>query len=335
MKVSVVVPAFNAEKHLGECLDSILDQYLQELEIIVVDDGSTDNTAEIIKRYEKTDDRVRYIYQENKRIGGARNTGWEAARGDYIYFIDADDFIHPDWLRLLFENAIKNDLEIIVGEYIEFYNDSKTYYDIKENEFDYSSNNLRIYEPEVFASNHNNYIGPLNYEVMVWRYLYKKNFLDNLGFKFYENIWFEDAEFSHKVIFSANKIGYLNAKLLYHRKWEGAFTQKDIDKEILLSAMLVVNSLNKFYNEDLNSDYKSFFSDMISAELIRPIQYRKYYKRLKTHDEIDKRIKELSIHFKYSTKTKYKFLYYMVRLNLPISSLLLYWKHYYNNKKVI
>ena len=97
--VSVIVPVYNAADYLAECLDSLLEQTLKEIEIICIDDGSTDSSLEILRSYEQRDSRVAVLKQNNAGPGAARNNGIEAARGEYLYFLDADDFCHAEFLE--------------------------------------------------------------------------------------------------------------------------------------------------------------------------------------------------------------------------------------------
>ena len=103
VKVSVILPVYNVEKYLKECLDSILNQTLQEIEVICVDDGSTDRSLEILREYEKKDKRVIVLTQENKGAGAARNKGLAIAKGEYLSFLDSDDFFcfRNVWRKLI------------------------------------------------------------------------------------------------------------------------------------------------------------------------------------------------------------------------------------------
>ena len=106
--ISVIVPAYNAEKTLNKCLDSILGQTLVDIEIIVVNDGSTDSTQTIVEGYMSSDNRIKLINQENKGLGAARNVGLDNATGKYISFIDSDDWISKNFLYSLYTYAITN-----------------------------------------------------------------------------------------------------------------------------------------------------------------------------------------------------------------------------------
>lgn len=113
IKVSVIIPVYNAEKYLRQCLDSIINQTLKEIEIICVDDGSTDKSLEILKEYENKDDRVQIIQQKNQFAGVARNNGLKVATGDWVTFIDSDDFCELTGLENMYKIAEENDLDFI------------------------------------------------------------------------------------------------------------------------------------------------------------------------------------------------------------------------------
>ena len=112
--VSVIVPAYNIEEYLPRCLESILNQSYRDLEIILVDDGSTDSTGVICDEYAEKDSRVVVIHKENGGVSSARNLGLDRAKGDYIGFVDGDDILHRDYFLVLYENAIKHDCDISV-----------------------------------------------------------------------------------------------------------------------------------------------------------------------------------------------------------------------------
>ena len=117
-KVSVIVPIFNAEKYMKKCIDSILSQTLKNIEIILVNDGSSDNSANIAKEYSRLDKRVRVIHQNNSGPSVARNMGISIARGKYVGFVDSDDYIEKTMYEELFKSADKNNVPyvIVLGE---------------------------------------------------------------------------------------------------------------------------------------------------------------------------------------------------------------------------
>ena len=114
-KVSVIVPLYNVEKYLARCLDSLCRQSLREIEIILVDDGSTDSSGEICEAYAAKDARFKVIHHtENKGVSVVRNTGVAHASGDYLMFVDSDDYVHEDYCRLPYEYAVKYHADLVM-----------------------------------------------------------------------------------------------------------------------------------------------------------------------------------------------------------------------------
>lgn len=181
-KVSIIVPIYNVEKYLERCLDSLINQTLKEIEIILIDDGSPDSCPIICDEYVKKDERIIVIHKKNAGLGMARNSGLEIAKGEYIAFVDSDDYVDYNYYEKLYNNAKENNSDFTLGGYkiideklnIKSYNDIylyKTVYiddEIKENIF---FNMLGI-------SKKNN-IG-----VSVWRAIYKREVLEKYKIKF-------------------------------------------------------------------------------------------------------------------------------------------------------
>lgn len=115
--ISIVIPAYNAGKYIEKCLQSIIYQNYKDIEIIIVNDGSTDNTREICEKFVNQDSRIKLINTENKGAGSARNTGIDAAKGEYISFIDSDDYICPNYYSRMYEMIKAGDADIVEGHY--------------------------------------------------------------------------------------------------------------------------------------------------------------------------------------------------------------------------
>lgn len=129
--ISVIVPIYNVEKYLGRCIESIVNQTYKNIEIILVDDGSPDNCPEICDNWEKKDERIKVIHKENGGLSDARNAGLEIASGDYISFIDSDDYISLDFFETLLETMISENSDIVECSVVKFYekNNFDDYYD--------------------------------------------------------------------------------------------------------------------------------------------------------------------------------------------------------------
>ena len=216
VKVSVIVPVYNVEDYLEECLDSIVNQTFKDIEIICINDGSTDNSLKILNDYEIQDNRVKIISQENKGQGSARNKGLSIAKGDYIYFIDSDDYIDLKTIGTLYNNAISNNSEIVVSKIARFNNNS--------NEINYSVPGFdfeHVFPDEDFNNfnftykNIKEYV--LNRSYAPWMKLFKKEFLLENNFKFIENLPFEDILFHIQTFLNAKSISFSPNFFYYYR----------------------------------------------------------------------------------------------------------------------
>lgn len=126
-RISVLMPAYNVEKYIAASLDSLLQQTYRDFEIVVVNDGSTDQTGSILESYRKRDPRVREIHQENQGISVTRNRMLELAEGDYITFIDSDDTVKPEYLEKLYETALEKDADMVFCPYYGFLEEKGTF----------------------------------------------------------------------------------------------------------------------------------------------------------------------------------------------------------------
>jgi len=132
-KISVIIPVYNMEKYLGECLDSILQQTLSDLEMIIINDGSTDSSLSIIREYQKRDSRIVVIDKANAGVGAARNDGIKAATGDYLAFMDPDDMYASENVLLhLYQTAEAENVPVAGGKTVLLYQDGKTQEEIAE-----------------------------------------------------------------------------------------------------------------------------------------------------------------------------------------------------------
>lgn len=119
--ISIVVPVYNVEKYLRECVDSLLAQDFQDCEILLVDDGSTDSSGDMCDAYARQDGRIRVIHQENQGLSGARNTGIEAAQGEYLLFVDSDDYLPEGTLSTLHALAVEHDADFVAGTFLRLF----------------------------------------------------------------------------------------------------------------------------------------------------------------------------------------------------------------------
>lgn len=230
MKISVIVPVYNVEKYIKKCLDSLVNQTLNGVEIIVVNDGSPDNSQMIIDEYTKKYKNVKSYIKENGGLSDARNYGIKKATGEYISFVDSDDYIRNDMLEIMYNYAIKEDLDVVVCDSINVYDNGSEIL-IKSNN-NYSDNDVRNY-----------IISP----PMACTRLFKKTIFDKIQFK--KNIYYEDLEMTPKVVNITDKIGFVSEGLYYYVQRDGSIMKQNVFNKKLLNIFDVLKS-----NKDLLED---------------------------------------------------------------------------------
>ena len=244
--ISVIIPVYNVEKYLEKCLLSIINQTYRNLEIILIDDGSTDTSGKICDTYAEKDSRIKVIHQGNKGASAARNVGLENCSGEYVTFIDSDDWISEDYCELLYHklqetesdvSAIKNSLVVENNSVI------KNVTPIKET----VKNGQAIFEK-------NDILKEILTQKILDNYifgkLYKRNLIKDIKFK--ENVVFEDIIYTYDSLTKANKMVYFDKECYYHLKHEGTISATCSERNILdyiNSIMYRYNCIQKNYKE--------------------------------------------------------------------------------------
>ncbi len=209
INVSVIVPVYNKEKYIGTCLDSILNQTLENIEIIIVDDGSTDNSLNVIERYANKYSNITFVSQENHGPGHARNEGLKIAKGEYVAFVDADDWIETESLKQLFDNADNHSSELVLFNAIEHLPEGK-----------YRN---RIYYPEdiegTFTFKEKKDLLMNNFQIVCTK-LHKLSFIKENNLRFSDEGLFEDVYFHIKSVIKARGISYVNKTFYNYRRTE-------------------------------------------------------------------------------------------------------------------
>ncbi|MBR3209242.1 MAG: glycosyltransferase family 2 protein [Bacilli bacterium] len=195
--VSIIVPCFNSEKYIKRCLDSIKKQNYNDIEVIIINDGSTDNTSSIVKKY-LDDQRFKLIETPNNGIGKTRNFGIKKANGEYIMFLDSDDYLTDNCIEEIIKTAKETNADIVVGDYYVL-KEEKTLIKIKDFGITSVTEN-----PEVL----------LDINFAPWAKLYKKEVINNITFE--ESLKYEDAPFTVKSLLKANKISKINYPIVYY-----------------------------------------------------------------------------------------------------------------------
>lgn len=209
-KISVVVPVYNVEKYLKECIDSIINQTLEDIEIICVNDGSTDSSLEILNDYAKKDSRIIVINKSNSGYGHTMNMGLNAASGEYIGIIESDDFADKNMFEDLYKLAKEYDADIVKGDWYNYW--SKNKFARKNNRIS-SAKTLKLTNSKQDKS-------LLRINPSVWSAIYKKEFLNKYNIRFLETpgASYQDLAFSFKVFALAEKVILTDKAYLYYRQ---------------------------------------------------------------------------------------------------------------------
>ena len=208
VKVSVVIPVYNAEKHIEKTINSLLNQTFRDIEFIFVNDGSKDKSLDILREYEKKDNRVIVIDQENFGPGGARNTGILKARGEYIGFLDSDDTQDERMYELLYNKAIQDNFDMVMCNTVSVYPDKKVNVDAGISNDCYTDDDIK--KCMIFSY------------AVVWNKLIKSDIVKQTLFS--KNLWYEDVEFLFKLYPKIKKIGYVNEYLCNYIQTDNSIT---------------------------------------------------------------------------------------------------------------
>ena len=272
IKISVIIPVYNVEKYIRQCLESVVSQSLKEIEIICINDGSTDNSLKILQEFSQKDKRITVIDKKNEGASIARNIGIEKSQGEYIYFIDSDDWIEIDAIEMLYKKC--NGEDIVYSNLCHYNENTKK---IKEEKIKCFINER---EGKYFLINGEG-VGPCNK-------LYKLSFLKENNLKFLENIIYEDLEFNFRCFFLSQKVKYVkNIGYNYRMERTGSImTDVNIEKK-LYSLKVIINRIKELQ--------KIITYDSFSFLMLKLLEIRYLVGiNLITKEEIEKnKVKEL------------------------------------------
>ena len=210
-QISVVLPVYNVEEYLRQCLDSLANQTFEDFEVICVNDGSGDSSLSILEEYASEDERFKIISQENKGLSGARNTGMDYIKGKYTIFVDSDDWLELNALEKLYNKITALDSDILMYKFRFFNQDSEQY---SESVF----TNLEVIDASLENKNFNyRDVSDILFKIShaPFNKLYKTSFLREAGIKFPENLNYEDLYFFYMVFFKTEKVSVFRDESLY------------------------------------------------------------------------------------------------------------------------
>lgn len=229
IKVSVIIPVYNSENYLEECIQSLLNQILKECEFIFINDGSTDNSYNILKKYEALDKRVLILNQENQGVSVARNNGLTIARGNFIGFVDSDDTVENEYFKTLFEAGINNNVDVVIADWNSSQQSSNYY--IKQDEILNEEYIDKVLKPLLIKSDFLN---------SVCNKLYKREIIEKFNIRFPEGVALgEDGRFNIRFFTYANSTFYLKYSGYNYREVEGSATRNIVEKDYFKNSLEV------------------------------------------------------------------------------------------------
>ena len=337
-KVSIIVPIYNEEKQLRRCVDSILNQTIKDIEVILVDDGSPDNCGSICDEYEKIDKRIKVIHKINGGLSSARNAGAEIATGEYIGFIDSDDWIEKDMYEKLYSIASSQNSDIAKcgynvvceGTVIE-----KFIPEVPQGTYEKEEIMDNIF-PSTIASKFL-FSNKTKYSTLTaWSHIYKKEFYDkcDLTFVSEREILSEDFVFNFQAYLKANRITILDNKLYNYdvrigslsRGYRSELYKRKLSFYNCFYKGLEQNNLIVKYQDRLNNQYINNMFECIINESYQANKV-KLFDRIKNMGNIleDQQLKQLLIH--YPTKDmhlKGKITFFLMKNKLPLLFYIIY-----------
>ena len=239
-KLSIIVPVYGVEKYIDKCLNSLVKQSLKEIEVIVVNDGTKDNSQKIVDKYvKKYPDKIKSYIKENGGQGSARNYGLKKASGEYIGYVDSDDFVEKDMYKKLYNKAKENNYDIVVcGNY-----------NVSE---DYQNKNI-----DAFINNYNTDLENIFFGKMaVWNKIYKRDILIKNKLEFKEKVWYEDLAFTLKAIMNSNTFAFIDEPLYDYLIREGS-TMNNSNVQRNLEILDAFNDILSYIQHNKKEEYFS------------------------------------------------------------------------------
>lgn len=303
IKVSIIIPVYNVEKYLRQCLNSAINQKMEEIEIIAVNDGSIDDSLNILREYENKFRNFIVINQENLGLSGARNSGLKVAKGEYVYFLDSDDYISEELCEICYKECKNNRLDIITFDAEVFYDDSILKND---NKFDYDrhkklksevTNGINLYE-ELLKKD--------VYRSSVCIYFYRREFLMKNNIEFYSGILHEDELFTAKVLLLCEHIKYIPKIFFFRRVRSNSIMTSGHSFKNAFGYYTVAKKLSEIYktNKYSNDVIKSYIDNFYFIA----INIAKDCKNDKKSRELIIKIKRVAIFEDIRLKAKIKIL---------------------------
>lgn len=253
--LSVIIPVYNSEKTIIKCLNSVVTQTLEEIEIIIINDGSTDETLSLIMDCAKSDSRIKVINNKNQGQGLSRNEGLRLAQGEYVTFIDSDDWIEPEMFEIMLDCAQKTGVDVVQCEFLQVYENNKKPQKscIVEN---LKSNKVKVSESNIYKLVDYKESVIMALSNFAWGRIYKKDFIIKNKIEFSSGFIGEDKAFSIECKILANGIACINKPLYNYYIRSNSSSSKSIDAIAIMDSIRYVLDKHQLFNELKESFYK-------------------------------------------------------------------------------
>ena len=308
IKVSVIIPVYNVEKYLRQCLDSVVNQTFKDIEIIIVNDCSPDNSLQIIKEYQQKDDRIVLVnLKQNLGLGFARNEGLKIAKGKYITFVDSDDWVTKSFIEVLYNNILKSNCDFVSINCFLYDDVLQTIKKEKEKETDSKHINQIITDLEIKKE-----ILALSTVWSVWSKIFRKDFLIENNMNFQKYIM-EDIRFMFEAYIHSNSFMFISNQEYFYRKSRKDSISSNINSRIY-KFLEMFDDLKKFLiDKNFYNIYKNSFLTLVAKSVA--FEFEENSLSLKESKQIFTDIKHKFF------KEKFQFIYtknvlYDIRLNL-------------------
>ena len=261
--VSVIIPVYNVEKYLNECVDSVLEQTYKDLEIILIDDGSTDQSGLICDGYMDIDNRVKVIHKKNGGLSDARNAGFSISRGKYVYFLDSDDFIKPYAIEVLVNKMEDNNADFI-------FFDAETIYDnFDDSQYKEDFVRRHCYHTDQGSLIFQELIENKEYYSCVPLLFFRKSFIEKNQLKFIEGIMHEDELYTAVAFVRAERITQLNESIYVRRLRSGSIMSNKVSEKSITGLIVCIEG---FFRERERHGKNSTAYQVISNYIVTKIE---------------------------------------------------------------
>lgn len=283
--ISIIIPVFNVSEYLDVCLTSLINQTYENMEILCVDDCSSDNSLNILEFYAQQDSRIKILkHEKNKGVGAARNTALKniSPESKYIFFMDSDDWLDLDSIKHMYEISKKNNIDFLIHKSLQYDNDQKIFF--KQKYFEMQKINFLVNTTFDYHKIPKDFF--FDMDVTVYTKFFSTHFLKSNHSKFSEGVIYEDNLFFYKNILNANKILFID-EYLYNRRQRVGSIIKSLDERVM-DIFKVLNEILLYFIETKKYDeFKKYLLNYIFSTIIDKFNSinekykREYYKRMK------------------------------------------------------